>query len=358
MVREEAKGYGISEQDLERGGYRISTTFDSDKIRAAEQSLTDVLGPRKSWPTRTQAALATIDASSGQVVSVYAGNGTRDSNAVTQDITQAGSTFKPFALVAALEGDRGPGNCDPQAPGPDSLSLRSRVDGHSPQRFEDLNAPITNFAGDPPFGFIDLVTATAQSVNTAYVNLNKKVDPEHTREVAVCAGLPAPRHGVGHTGVERRPQQRPRDEFAAPSRRRLARSPPSPPRVSVTTPTGSRASRRPTAAVVVPERKNTGKRVFDEGVMADATYAMQAVVKQGTATYVRNLGPACCRQDGHDDQQPSAPGSRASRRSTRPSSSIYKLDTHGNPVKLVPWAGAGTEVAGGTPARPGCGRPT
>ena len=135
MVREEAKGYGISEQDLERGGYRISTTFDSDKIRAAEQSLTDVLGPRKSWPNRTQAAIATVDVSSGQVVSVYAGNGDRDSNAVTQDIAQAGSTFKPFALIAALEGKRDPGNCDPQAPGPDSLSLRSRVDGRSPQRF-------------------------------------------------------------------------------------------------------------------------------------------------------------------------------------------------------------------------------
>ena len=88
---------------------------------------------------------------------------------MTQDIAQAGSTFKPFALIAALEGKRDPGNCDPQAPGPDSLSLRSRVDGRSPQKFGH-HAPVHNDEGNPPFGYVDLVTATAQSVNTAYMS--------------------------------------------------------------------------------------------------------------------------------------------------------------------------------------------
>jgi membrane peptidoglycan carboxypeptidase len=348
MVREEAKGYGISEQDLERGGYRISTTFDSEKIRAAEQSLTDVLGPRHRWPTRTQAAVATIDASNGQVVSVYAGNGDRDSNAVTQDITQVGSTFKPFALVAALEGEREHGNCDPQAPGPDSLSLRSRVDGHSPQRFPGLKKSVSNFSGEH-FGYVDLVTATAHSVNTAYVSLNRKVGPQHTMDVAVCAGYPAPgENGTaglnsGLLNVLGTSSPHPIDvasAFATFAAQGVHHDP-----------YWIKSISKADKTVVVPERKNAGKRVFDEGVMADATYAMQAVVKRGTATYVRNLGRPAAGKTGTTSGNLSAWFAGFTPQYATVVT-LYRLDRHGNPVKLLPWAGAGHEVVGGNlPAR-------
>ena len=75
-------------------------------MKDAANAVHDVLGPRSNWPSRTQVAIATVDATNGQVVSVYAGDGKRSQNAVTQDIVQAGSTFKPFALAAALEGKR------------------------------------------------------------------------------------------------------------------------------------------------------------------------------------------------------------------------------------------------------------
>jgi membrane peptidoglycan carboxypeptidase len=348
MIREEAKGYGISEQDLERGGYRISTTFDSEKIRAAERSLTDVLGPRDSWPKRTQAAIATIDPSNGQVVSVYSGNGDRDSNAVTQDITQAGSTFKPFALVAALEGDRDPGNCDPQKPGPDSLSLRSRVDGHSPQRFPGMKKPVTNFAGEH-FGYVDLVTATAHSVNTAYVNLNRKVGPQHTMDVAVCAGYPAPGQNgtvgldTGVLNVLGTSSPHPIDvasAFATFAAQGVHHDP-----------YWIKSITKADKSVVVPERKSTGKRVFDEGVIADATYAMQSVVKQGTATYVRNLGRPVAGKTGTTTNNLSAWFTGFTPQYATVVV-LYRLDRHGNPVKLQPWAGAGSEVTGGSlPAR-------
>ena len=76
--------------------------------------------PRRSAPARsgcrdTQVAIATIDARTGALVSVYAGDGKRSRNAVTQDTVQAGSTFKPFALVAGLEGKRDAGDCSPKA---------------------------------------------------------------------------------------------------------------------------------------------------------------------------------------------------------------------------------------------------
>ena len=350
MIREEAKAYGITEQNLEQGGYRISTTFDSERIRDAERSLTDVLGPRKSWPSRTQAAIATIDARNGQVVSVYAGNGDRDSNAVTQDIAQAGSTFKPFALVAALEGAREPGNCDPQPPGPDSLSLRSRIDGRSPYRIPGLKQRVTNFPGEH-FGFVDLVTATAHSVNTAYVRLNRQVGPQHTMDVAVCAGYPAPAEGGqgtlglndGILNVLGTSSPHPLDvasafaTFAAQGVRH--------------DPYWIKSISKADGTKVVPERKNTGKRVFDEGVMADATYAMEAVVKQGTATYVRNLGRPAAGKTGTTSGNMSAWFAGFTPQYATVVT-LYRLDRHGNPVELEPWAGAGSEVTGGSlPAR-------
>jgi membrane peptidoglycan carboxypeptidase len=197
MVREEADKYGIKLQELQRGGYRIKTTFNSAMVNQAQRSVVGVLGPYRFWPRNTQVALVTVDATNGQVVSIYAGNGQRQNNGVTQDIAQAGSTFKPFTLIAALEGERELGNCDPQPPGEKSLSLRSRVDGRSPQTFKGLKAPVFNDEGEGSLGEIDLVKATAESVNTAYVRLNEMARPEHTLAVAACAGFPA--QGPGRT---------------------------------------------------------------------------------------------------------------------------------------------------------------
>ncbi len=49
--------------------------------------------------------------------------------------------------------------------------------------------PVRNFGGTD-YGTVDLVDATANSVNTAYVELNSQIGPAATREVAVRAGLP------------------------------------------------------------------------------------------------------------------------------------------------------------------------
>ncbi len=350
MVREEAKRHGIDEQELQRGGFRISTTFDPNKIREAQQSVTQVLGPYKRWPSRTQVAIATIDARNGQLVSVYAGNGERESNAVTQDIVQAGSTLKPFTLVAALEGKREPGDCTPQAPGPDSMSLRSRIDGRSPQRFDGLKEPVTNFAGER-FGFVDLVTATAHSVNTAYVALNEKVGAQHTLDAAVCAGLPAPgRNGTGTAGLNKGLNNV------------LGTSSPHPIDVATAFATFAakgvrhdtywiKSIKKADGTVVLPEQKGTGKRVFDEDVVADATYAMQAVVKEGTATQVRKLGRPAAGKTGTSSDNFSAWFAGFTPQYATVVA-LYRLDKDGNPIELEPWAGAGGEVTGGSlPAR-------
>jgi membrane peptidoglycan carboxypeptidase len=350
MVRDEAeRTYGITEQELQTGGYRISTTFDPDKIRDAQQSIRDVLGPHKSWPKGTQVAVATIDTSNGAVVSVYAGDGDRDSNAVTQDIAQAGSTFKPFTLIAALEGKRDPGSCAPQAPGPGSLSLRSRVDGRSPQKFG--GRLVHNDEGNA-FGYVDLVTATAESVNTAYMALNQKIGAQHTEDVAICAGLPAPDAdgnggtlGLGHS---------PNNVLGVSSPHPIDMA-----RAYATIAAGGvyhdtywiKSIKKADGSLLVPERKNDGKRVFDASVIADTTYAMQAVVKSGTGSYVRNLGRPVAGKTGTTEKNRAAWFAGFTPQFATVVV-MQKLDKTGNPVSLVPFAGLHGAVYGGTlPAR-------
>jgi membrane peptidoglycan carboxypeptidase len=86
---------------------------------------------------------------------------------------QPGSTFKAFTLAAAL--DQG-------------IGLGTRVDGSSPQKFGAQT--VKNDEGDPPFGYIDLVTAMQYSVNTAFYNLTRKVGAQQVADLAHAAGIP------------------------------------------------------------------------------------------------------------------------------------------------------------------------
>jgi membrane peptidoglycan carboxypeptidase len=102
---------------------------------------------------------------------------------------------------------------------------------------------------------------------------------------------------------------------------------------------------------VVPERKNDGKRVFDQGVIADTTYAMQAVVKKGTGSYVRNVGRPVAGKTGTTEKNRAAWFAGFTPQYATVVV-MQKLDKSGNPVSLVPFAGLHGAVYGGTlPAR-------
>ena len=343
MVRAEAARLGISDSELQRDGYKIYTTFRAGLVKDATSAVSSVLGPRRTWPAGTQVAIATVDAKTGAVVSIYGGDGERSQNAVTQDIVQAGSTFKPFGLVAALEGRRDLGDCTPKAPDADSLSLRSRFDGQSPQTFGTFK--VTNF-GNEQYGNIDLVTATAESVNTVYVGLNEKVGPQHTMDVAVCAGYPKttrdllanPANVLGTSAPHPIDVARAFATFAAQG-------------VRHDTYVISKIVNSENDAVVALHDPTSGQAVFDPGVMADATAAMQAVVEHGTATTVSRLGRPVAGKTGTTSDNKSAWFAGYTPQYATVVA-MYRMGKKGGQSSLEPWAGAGSEVTGGTlPAR-------
>ena len=131
--------------------------------------------------------MASVKPGDGAIVALYGGEdySKRQQNAATQDKMQAGSTFKIFTLIAALQsGD---------------VSLKTRFDGASPQYFEEFADPnaetsngrrgrVKNF-GDESFGQIDLRRATGRSVNTVYAELNIHAGPEKSMKAAEDAGV-------------------------------------------------------------------------------------------------------------------------------------------------------------------------
>ena len=185
MVKNELLSkHKISESDLDRGGLRIISTIDRSKQVAMQEAVKD---ERPQDTPSVHVGMASIKPGDGAIVALYGGEdfAKRPQNAATQDRMQAGSTFKIFTLIAALQsGD---------------VSLKSRFDGSSPQYFKefaDSNAPtesgrrgrVKNF-GNESFGRIDLRTATGHSVNTVYAGLNILATPEKAMKAAKDAGV-------------------------------------------------------------------------------------------------------------------------------------------------------------------------
>jgi membrane peptidoglycan carboxypeptidase len=175
VVHELAK-LGFSEAQLQTGGYVIKTTLEKKNQTAAVRAM-DTRGPKKA-PENFHAALVSIRPGTGEIVALYGGKDylVTQLNGATQSITQAGSGFKPFALIAALE---------------QGIPLSSIWSGKSPQVFDDVGKPypVFNYSNEQE-GEIDLLDATAHSINTIFVPLGIKAGLDNVVDVARRAGIP------------------------------------------------------------------------------------------------------------------------------------------------------------------------
>jgi membrane peptidoglycan carboxypeptidase len=175
VVHELAK-LGFSETQLQTGGYVIKTTLEKKNQVAAVRAM-DARGP-KNAPVNFHAALVSIRPGTGEIVALYGGKDylVTQLNGATQSITQAGSGFKPFAIIAALE---------------QGIPLTSIWNGKSPQVFDDVGKPYPVFNyGNEQEGEIDLLDATAHSINTIFVPLGIKAGLDNVVDVARRAGIP------------------------------------------------------------------------------------------------------------------------------------------------------------------------
>ena len=172
MVRRELIAQGYDDATLGISGLRVISTFDADAQVAAVRAV-EKEGPT-SGTDGLRIGMAAIRPGTGEVVAIYGGPdfATEPLNNATQAIGQAGSTFKPFALAAAIEV---------------GVTLDTMLPGKSGTVVADYR--VVNY-GNKSYGPINLLTATENSVNSAYVKLTYDIGVDAVMDAASRAGIP------------------------------------------------------------------------------------------------------------------------------------------------------------------------
>lgn len=165
-----SQGYG--REEIQRGGLKIISSFNRRAQRAAQRAIKDQ-GPT-SGTDGLRIGLAAVEPGTGEVLAMYGGTNfiTDQINNATQRFAQAGSTFKPFALAAAV--DQG-------------VQLNSLWNGNSPST---VNGYTFNNYGNNSYGVVSLLQATELSINSAYVQMTADVGVQNVVDAALAAGIP------------------------------------------------------------------------------------------------------------------------------------------------------------------------
>lgn len=176
MVRDELTGSGtFSAEQLDTGGYAIVTTIDKSK----QDLMYSVVSPAQNGmqgviPDGMEFGAISVNAKDGSIISVYAGEDylSKQLNQATQSVYEIGSTMKPMALLGAIQ---------------EGVNLDTVFNGNSPRKFDGITDPVGNF-GNMSYGNVNLYTATAQSLNTVYMDVQAKLGTQRIAEIAKEAG--------------------------------------------------------------------------------------------------------------------------------------------------------------------------
>ncbi|WP_229052802.1 transglycosylase domain-containing protein [Aeromicrobium sp. Leaf350] len=181
MVENDMAKRDFSDAQVQGGGLRIVTTIDPRLQQAAVDAVNEV-SPEGLEGLHT--GLASVEPGTGAVKALYGGPDFLASqiNWATAP-TQPGSTFKVFAVVAALE---------------DGFSLKTQLNGNTPYRIGGGSVKNAGDSGGASYGTLDLQRATAKSVNTAFIDLTVQmsdggdvsVGAQKILDAAVQTGIP------------------------------------------------------------------------------------------------------------------------------------------------------------------------
>ncbi|MDR1432577.1 MAG: penicillin-binding protein, partial [Propionibacteriaceae bacterium] len=184
MVENELKAAGYSEEQIRGGGLRVVTTFDQKAqaaaVKAVQQQTEAMAGGSKKKAADLHGALASIDNETGGVLALYGGpDFVKNSRNWATTPRPVGSTFKPYALTAALR---------------NGITLQDKFNGNS---FTPPGAKTAvRNAGNARYGQITLQQATTKSVNSAYVDLVLHI-PDGPAEVITAANDAGVPNGPG-----------------------------------------------------------------------------------------------------------------------------------------------------------------
>ncbi|MCW2747236.1 MAG: penicillin-binding protein, partial [Nocardioidaceae bacterium] len=253
---------GFTDSQINGGGLKIVTTFDYKDQKAAVAAVKE---ERPDGLKELHVGIAAVEPGTGALRAMYGGPDYLKSQLNWAMLgAQPGSTFKAFAVAAALE---------------DGYSLKTKLDGDSPYEFPNGDKVANQGdSGGKSYGSLDLLNATKHSVNTAFMDLTEQMDdgPEKVKAAALAAGIPQKTlDGFG-------------EDIPVTS---LGFAPVSP--VNMANGYATFAAEGKTAEVYVIQKvtepggstayqhKKETKQGFPKDVAADVSYALQQVVKSG-----------------------------------------------------------------------------
>ena len=285
MVERELSAAGFDSSQISGGGLKVTTTFDEDAQKAAVEASqrytkqsAEAVGRKAS---KLHAALASVDVNNGEVIALYGGpDFVKNSRNWATTPRPTASTFKAYALAAGLK---------------DGYSLLSRFNGNTFTPPGDAR-PVRNEFSHQYGSSVDLIKATADSINTAFVDLTSQMDngPRKIMKMAQAAGAPK---GAGWENNDRIPlgtaEVSPLDQASAYAT--FAND-------GVSVPSHVVREVRDRRGKVIYEARPEKKRAVSENIAHDVTHALSNVVEQGTGRAVQTLDRPVAGKTGTKDR--------------------------------------------------------
>ena len=179
--------YGVNK--VFRGGFEIYTTLVPSMQNYAQDAINEIL-PDPEDPT---GAMVAMDPTNGHIKAMVGGRdfNTMKFNLASQSKRQPGSTFKVFALIAALE---------------QGISPYMTFNPNGPIEFEIPNSKpweISNYMGEKysDLAEMNIVEATVKSVNVVYSQLIMRVGGDAVSRIANAMGIVTPLEGYPAIGL-------------------------------------------------------------------------------------------------------------------------------------------------------------
>jgi membrane peptidoglycan carboxypeptidase len=173
MARKELQARGFTEDQITGGGLKVTTTFSYTQQKKIIEAAQNELPEKRD---NLHVGMASVQPGTGALLAVYGGPDYLKSqlNWATAK-ARPGSSFKPFALAAALK---------------DGKSIYDVFQGDSPIKIQGQELG-NEFNRD--YGDVTLLKAMEQSINTAFYDLvdNEMDDgPNKVVDAAEAAGIP------------------------------------------------------------------------------------------------------------------------------------------------------------------------
>ncbi|HET9650005.1 MAG TPA: transglycosylase domain-containing protein [Microlunatus sp.] len=283
MVEKELSAAGFDAGQISGGGLKITTTFDKKSQDAAVEAAqkytklsADLAGQKAS---KLHAAVASVEVGTGEVLALYGGpDYIKNSRNWATTPRPTASTFKTYAVAAGLK---------------DGFSLRSVFKGSTWTPPGDSTPVRNEFSYQ--YGPVTLLKATADSINTAFVDLTTQMDngAEKVMQMAEAVGAPKgsgwddnSRIALGTAEVSPLDQANAYATFA---------------NGGTFVPAHVVREVKDSSGKVIYSAAPEKKRAVSEDVSRDVTYALEDVVEQGTGSTVRTLDVPIAGKTGTKD---------------------------------------------------------